>query len=233
MIEIEKKYISGLANIERIQDLTDYSIQYFKDELRCNEFTIIHHRTHPQPYNLIYPSHSKIELDEIQDDIFKSVGQNVNINKIKSKKYNYYFFNSILATGNGKLYLSELSIKEDIESILQLWNFQESILSNSINKAIIQINEQHAGLASQLMHDIQSIINLTANTDKSNQLSRRIEYQKKVNKNFLFWTRECDLMKTNVSIKELLESSLQIAGVESSIIDLDICLLYTSPSPRD
>lgn len=221
MTDLENKYLSGLSNIDNIHNLTDYSIQFIKDELNWNDFAIIHHRTHPQPYELIYSSNSNIELDKIQDDIFKTVGKKSNINSIKNKSYHYYFFNSILSFGDGELYLSEQSIKKEIESILQLWNLQESILRKNRNDNILQMNEQQAGLASQLMHDVQAIINLISDTDKSEQLSRRIEYQRKANKNFLFWTRECDLMKTTVAINELINSSLQIAGIESSIIDLD------------
>lgn len=221
MTDLENKYLSGLSNLGSVPDLTDYSIHFIRNELHWDEFAIIHHRTHPQPYKLVYSSIAEVDLNTIQDDIFNSVRQKSTLNKIKSKKYSYYFFNSLLSTGSGEFYLSRQSIKNDIETILHLWNLQESIIKKVIDDSSISLNEQQAGLASQLMHDIQAIINLTTNTDKSDELSRRIEYQKKVNKNFLFWTRECDLMKTSVSINDLIESSLQIAEIESSIIDLD------------
>lgn len=222
MTDLENKYLTGLSNIDHIQNLTDYSIQFIKNELNWKNFAIIHHRTHPQPYEFIYSSKSEVKLDKIKNDIFKSVEQKSRSNIIRGKKYNYYFFNSILSTGNGVIYLSEHLIKKEIESILYLWNLQDGILNDGIIDTIIQMTEQQAGLVSQLMHDVQAIINLTGNIDKSEQLSRRIEYQKKVNKNFLFWSRECDLMKTTVAVNELIESSLQIAGIESSILDLNI-----------
>jgi signal transduction histidine kinase len=222
MTDLENTYLSGLLNIDNNEDLIDYSTQFIKNELNFDDFAIIHHRTHPHPYELIYSSDSEIEMNKIQDDIFKSIGQKHNSTKIKGKKYNYYFFDSIMSTGSGELFLSEQSIDNDIDSILHLWNLQDQILKNVVNNNLIQMNETQAALASQLMHDVQAIINLTGETEKSEQLSRRIEYQKKVNKNYLFWTRECDLMKTTVALDELLESSMQIAGIESSIIDLHI-----------
>lgn len=222
MTELENKYLSFLSNLNSGQDLNDSSIQFIHDELHVNDFTIMHHRTHPQPYEIIYSGKNKIDLDEIQKEILKSVDEHFFVNKIKTKKYNFFFFDSIITTGTGNFYLSEHPIKNNIESVLRLWNQQENIIKQAIGNKEIQMNEQQAGLASQLMHDIQAIINLTSSVEKSDQLLQRIEYQKKVNKNYLFWVRECELMKTKVVIKELLESSLQIAGIESSIIDLDI-----------
>jgi hypothetical protein len=222
MTDLENKYLSVLSNIKNEQDLTDSSIQFIHDELNVNDFTIMHHRTHPQPYEIIYSGKNEINLNEIQKDILKSVDEHFFVNKIKTNKYNFFFFDSILATGNGNFYLSDHPIKNNIESILKLWNRQENITQKVVCNKEIQINEQQAGLTSQLMHDIQAIINLTSSVEKSHQLFQRIEYQKKVNKNYLFWLRKCELMKTNVALKELLESSLQIAEIESSIVDLDI-----------
>ena len=222
MTNLENKYLSGLSTINSPKDLIDYSIQFIQVELKTANFAVIRHRLHPRPYELIYSGKDKIDLEKIQNEILKSLNQKSIRNEINGDKYNYFFFDSILSAGTGIFYLSKQPITIEIKSLLQLWNIQENIIQKVIHSKEIEMNEIQAGLASQLMHDIQAIINLTANSDKSDQLTQRIEYQKKVNKNYLFWIRECDLMKTDVALKELLESSLQIAGVESTIIDLDI-----------
>jgi len=225
MTEIETKFLTGLSEINKPQNLTDYGIRFIQDELHVNDFAIIHHRLHPTPYQSIYSVYKEADLEKIQNDILKSVNhKSIPKNIIKGKIFNYFFFGSILTAGVGQFYLSEHPIKDKIELILHLWDLQDRILRKVIHNNEIRMNELQAGLASQLMHDVQAIINLSAGIEKNDQLIQRIEYQKKVNKNYLFWIRECELMKTDVALKELLESSLQIAGIESSIIDIDLPL---------
>jgi signal transduction histidine kinase len=155
------------------------------------------------------------ELLQINKHIFES-------NEINGNQYNYFFFDSIISNGIGEFYISQHSITKEIKSVLLLWNQQQNVVNKFVNTKEIEMKEKQASLASQLMHDVQAIIDLSENTDKNGQLVKRIEYQKKVNKNYLFWIRDCELLKSDVAIRDLINSSLQIIGIEANLLDLDI-----------
>lgn len=220
MTNIEKKYLSGLTNIKNQEDLADQSIRFIRNELNLDNFSIIRHRLYPDPYELIYSTTDPISLNEIQGDLQKLGDHQSNQPEMSSKKHNYFIMDSIFSVGEGDIYISESHITDEIRTVLLLWNQQGNIIHKIADAKEIEMKKIQAGLASQLMHDIQAIIDLSANSEKNEQLSRRIEYQKKVNKNYLFWIRDCELLSTEVSLNELLESSIQIAGIKRNSLDL-------------
>lgn len=222
MTELENKYLSGFLKAGKSQKLVEYSINFIRDELEINDFSIMQHRRHPDPYKLVYSSESKMNLEFIQDEIFSLGKHLLNNREVSGEQYNYFFMDSIDRNGTGEFYLSEQPFTNDIKNILQLWNKQNNILQSMVINNEIEINEVQATLTSQLMHDVQAIINLISSTERSTQLEKRIEYQKKVNKNYLFWIRECDILKTGVGLKELLESSLQITGIDLDKVEMKL-----------
>ena len=222
MTDLEKKYLSGISNIYSQKDFIDYSIRFINDELCVDDFFIVQHRLHPNPYKLIYSVKNSISLNEIQDELQKIGGPLSENCQISGKNYNYFIMDLISETGQGEIYFSESQIIDEIKSILLLWNQQRNIIQKISDTKEIEIKTMQAGLASQLMHDVQAIIDLSANSDKNEQLTKRIEYQKKVNKNYLFWIRDCELLKTKVSPSGLLKSSLQIVDIDFNLIDLAI-----------
>ena len=90
------------------------------------------------------------------------------------------------------------------------------------NYNMVKIKTDQAGLISQLMHDVQAIIDLSENSGHNKALIKRINYQKKVNNNFLFWIRDCDLIKSTVSIKDFIYSSLEFISINSDQIKISI-----------
>jgi MazG family protein len=79
-------------------------------------------------------------------------------------------------------------------------------------------------LISQLLHDVQSLINLSKieNNRMSDELKKQIGWQEKVNKELLFFLRELELDKERVSIKKFIESSLRIIGIQYQKIIINI-----------
>ena len=222
MTDLENKYLSSLSNINSQKDLVDLSTRFIRDEFNVDNFFVIRHRMRPNPYELIYSAKGEINLNEIEQEL-QQLGDHISYNSEMSReKYNYFIMDSISITGQGDIYLSESHITDEIKSVLFLWNQQRSIIQKIVDAKEIEMNVIQAGIASQLMHDVQAIIDLSANSQKSEGLSKRLEYQKKVNKNYLFWMRDYELMESKVSLRELLESSLQIASIEKQLIDLII-----------
>lgn len=222
MTDIENKYLSFISDVKEPVDLVNDSIRFLTDELKVDDFILIGHRLHPEPYQLIYPPENSIILPEIEQDLLQIGDFISDKNEIKGQKYNYFFFDSIFSEGYGEFYLSPTPITDQIKSILFLWNKQSNMIRNILAIKESCVTEKQAGMASQLMHDIQAIIDFTDKVDKNESFIKRIEYQKKVNRNYLFWIRECELLKTDVSASELLTSSLQIAGFDVKRMNLNI-----------
>lgn len=220
MTDTENKYLSGISNINSRQNLIDYSIQFIQDELGSDDFFIIQHQMYPDPYELKYPEKSTIDLKHIQDEILQLGDDLSGNNQIDGQQYNYFFFDSVFSSGIGEIYLTKIPLTNELKSILHIWNHQESIIQKFMQAKEFEIKETQASLVSQLMHDVQAIIDLSANSEQNSQLTKRIEYQKKVNKNYLFWIRDCELLKTKVSPGELIRSSLQIIGIDNNSLDL-------------
>ena len=128
MTELENKYLSGFSETGKSQKLVEYSINFIRDELDINDFSIMQHRRHPDPYKLVYSSESKMNLEFIQDEIFSLGKHLLNNREVSGEQYNYFFMDSIDRNGTGEFYLSEQPFTNDIKNILQLWNKQNNIL---------------------------------------------------------------------------------------------------------
>ena len=86
----------------------------------------------------------------------------------------------------------------------------------------MQIQTDQANLISQLLHDIQAIINLQPQDSLSAELSDRLEYQQKVNTNILFYIRPIELLTCKMPITDLIKSSLQLIGMDINIFSLTV-----------
>jgi signal transduction histidine kinase len=222
MTELEKKYLNALSDINSYTELVDLSIRFIEQKTQAGDFCILRHRLHPEPYEQIYPDKADYAINLIAEELQQMRAEIKDNNEINGQRFNYFLFSSLLTEGSGELFVSQNPIPDDVKSILSLWDRQQIITGKVANAKEKEMNEIQSGLASQLMHDIQAIIDLSADAGKSDRLEKRLAYQKKVNKNYLFWIRECELITSEVPVRELIQSSLQMAGIPDDKININI-----------
>jgi signal transduction histidine kinase len=70
------------------------------------------------------------------------------------------------------------------------------------------------------MHDIQSLIDSNASTNK--ETLQRINYQKKVNKDLLFFIRDFDIFKSEIPLKNFIRDSLHLIDLKAESIKIDM-----------
>ena len=222
MNDIIQSYLQNINGLKTIHNWAEYTGKFLKSELNFNPFIIIYHEPKPHPVTLIYSSDDSINFSDWKNT-FKTFNKTLRqFESIEDGGYNYCFLDTDYTQTSGNFIVSKNPINPEILSIAKIWNDIQKLSQEIQNTKIKEFKAEHAGLSSQLMHDIQAIIDLTEKTGMSPPLKQRVDYQKKANKNFLFWIRDIELIKDNVPVKELILSSIQLLTKDVDKISLKI-----------
>ena len=81
-----------------------------------------------------------------------------------------------------------------------------------------------------MIHDIDALMRLWKDPENEpEKIEKRLKYQQKLNQRLLFFVRDLEILKTNVKIKELVNASLDEAG----LCDLKKTVEYSGITEED
>lgn len=216
------KYLFALKDIARVDQLASLTGHFLSREARLQGFYIIGHFYHPQPYRIIYPEKTHFDFDQWEKDFSECSAKIIPFNQICCKKWCNYFLDIDYADSDGEFLVSRHELADELLDILKVWSSARCLIKNARQEERNKATVLHGGLYSQLMHDMQAIMDLSAKLPMSSALSKRLIYQKKANQNLLFWIRDSDLMKSRVSVFDFITDSLALLGMKESDIDLKV-----------
>ncbi len=195
--------------------------QYIAENGLLNRLQIIKHKVHPQPYILLFSNPAQdMEMDWV--NTFSNYPyEKPGSGWIHFKSNSYYFLAYKDGQAEGYLVRTEVEdIPEFVNEILYAWE-QIYVLSKNIQAtAENQLNEEKGNLVSQLVHDIQAIILLSEDIEKSKDLEKRLAYQQSVNKNVTFFVRDTELIKIKAPIKDIIYTSLDLIGEKRHLVKI-------------
>ncbi len=84
------------------------------------------------------------------------------------------------------------------------------------------LSVEWANLISQLLHDINSLIELTPKTEKNEELETRLIYQKKVQDRLLLYIRPLDILAVSLPVRSLIDHSLKMIDLNAEHFTLTI-----------
>jgi Histidine kinase-, DNA gyrase B-, and HSP90-like ATPase len=110
------------------------------------------------------------------------------------------------------------AVKDILLSWQSLIQFQQTILKCSNQKN----QNEYGNLISQLLHDVHALTEVELKNGLQDELAEKIEYQKKINKNLLFYVRDFDLFKSEITVGKFLKDSLALINVNIDSLAVDV-----------
>ncbi|KAA3609792.1 MAG: sensor histidine kinase [Calditrichaeota bacterium] len=120
------------------------------------------------------------------------------------------------------IFIFKKEINESVSNILNIWQSLYGILKETnLNTQRKAVNE-YGNLISQLLHDVQSLMEVKADCHQNELLLNKLEYQKKLNKGLLFFIRDFDLFKSEIEIEQLIKDSLKMIKLNEKQFHINI-----------
>ncbi len=110
------------------------------------------------------------------------------------------------------------AVKDILSSWQPLIQFQQTILKCSNQKN----QNEYGNLISQLLHDVHALTEVELKNGLQDELAKKIEYQKKINKNLLFYVRDFDLFKSEITVGKFVKDSLALINVNIDSLPVDV-----------
>ncbi len=114
------------------------------------------------------------------------------------------------------------------QRIMNQWSHVTALLTRVIFRTTKKTEIEQGTLVSQILHDINTLIAFQEPEAIDPDSHARIEYQKKVNEDLLFYIRPLEILPFKVSVEQLIESSLQFTELKK-----DNFLLTISADPAE
>lgn len=220
MNSLVAKYLSALNEVTQVEDLARLTGDFLARQAGIHNFYLIGHSHHPQPYQIIYPEKARFDFDKWEQDFSALATSIMPFNVVQGKKWCNYFLDIAYADSDGEFLVSRNELPDEMVDILSVWSHVRRVMQNAQRTERTETTILHGGLYSQVIHDMQAIMDLSANLPMGSALSKRLSYQKKANQNLLFWIRDGDLIKSTVTVTEFIRDSLELTGMKETPAEL-------------
>lgn len=209
------EYITFCREENSIHELALSTSVFLKN---CNcDVTLFRHNSFPDSIKILN-TNNKQSLEQWCNRLKKIVSGSFG-SAITEDGFNYYF--SDLKFDSETVYIiATKSGQRNIDEILKTWQILTSIQQKNVDSSKQDVINNYGNLISQLLHDVQFLID--NNESRDDQVLKRIEYQKKLNKELLFYIRDFDLFKTEIDVGNLIQDSLKLLDMEPGSIKLKL-----------
>ena len=215
-------YQNYIKNAQSRRNLAELTVQYLAEVLNQNNFAVIQHSPAPQPFNLL-SNYKLIDDFSIWQHNFSDIKPPQNSLEILSHKKNFYcFLNTDFGHGDSYFWCASKAPDAEVENILKHWQLLDQQLATILDTQEKELSVGNANIVSQLLHDIEAIIELSPKNLISEELEQRLKYQKKLNANLLFYIRPLELFKEPIPVNDLIKSSLDMIDFQTDSIKLNI-----------
>jgi len=194
---------------------------FFKETGLMDRFQIVKHQIHPRPYRLIYSEPAQNTDTQWTASLATFAAGKTEKQWVSFEDAQYRFIPDGHEPNGGYIIRSEKRVRaKEAEEILQSWISVNKIISNLQSEAETRFTEEQGNLISQLVHDVQAVILLSEEIKKPQELEQRLRYQKKINKNITCFVRDTELLKIAVSMKDMIQTALELLGEKASQVKI-------------
>lgn len=214
-MSITNDYLAFCKDVNSAYHLTTSTYDFLtKNDCKV---TLFQHRLALNPIEIIKTNHNK-SIEEWCEN-FRNINSNPLNLSVSDGEFNYYF--SGLNFNTETIYIMAIdSIQSDFKEVLTVWLSLINIQQKTHYSSKKDVENVYGNLISQLMHDVQSLMDSNKSTDK--EIINRLSYQTKLNKNLLFYIRDFDLYKTEIALGNFVEDSLKMIDIKPGSIKTDI-----------
>ncbi len=185
---------------------------------------LVRHQVRPDPYQVLYTtSDPEFSPDVWLGDVQADSENNGPLKRLNDSNEHIVYLLSGKASREPVYFLllkKELFSDEKIilTAAVQLDRWRR----DAVEAEAGSVQVRYANFISQIIHDSQSLMQLSLEDCSTRELKERIDYQEKSNRNILFYIREPDLFKISVKVQDFLSDSLDLIGV--NLKDLSVFL---------
>lgn len=215
-------YFNYIKPSSDCQSLAIRTADYLTQHLQCEQFVLCKHVPSLNPFSVLLSQIDSFDLEAWQKSICEVPFQAKPEAFIAHQNFYYFFPDSDYCTDEFYFFLFPEQPGASVLETLKHWSYSGKMLKNSILKDSLQIQTDRGNLISQLLHDIQAIINLQPQGALSDELSNRLEYQQRVNANLLFYIRPVELLTSKMPLMNLIKSSLQLIEMDINNFSLTV-----------
>jgi len=212
-VSLTDSYIQTCAEAHNSDQLSWETFNFLVENFNL-EITLFVHK--PEPIAIqILESKSNNNFD-----FWMNKFNHLNKNDVNQEDSDYYYRFSGMEFSTNTIHI--FTIKKsttDVLEIFSIWQSLYAMLQNIISKTQVEISNNYGNLISQLLHDVQSLMDLGRNGNQ--ELSNKVEYQKKVNKNLLFFIRDFDLFKSSIRVSDFIKDSLSMINEDHKDFNIE------------
>lgn len=212
-----------LRHIEKAQDrdsLAKQTAVYLAKKHK--NFCVIKHEAAPDPYSVLADYEFLKNYESWREDFFNFTFP-VHAGEVISFKEKFYvFLESDYNSGTGYFLISSEQPDKVVIEILNSWQALDKQLKNTNSSIQAAYSLENANIVSQLLHDIEAIIQLIPKSGLPSELEDRLTYQQKLNAKLLFYLRPLELLKEKLPVRELIKSSIQFKNLNPDSFPLTI-----------
>lgn len=209
------EYIEFCREADTTQNFTQLTYDYL--EQTKVEVTLLSHTLKIKPLEILKSNTDK--TIEMWCENFNKI--TLSPLKLTTHSDEYKFFFSSLDFYSGTIYIFVIKTPDNHSSeILEHWQASFLVQQNIQMFTKKEAENTYANLISQLLHDVHSLMENTKSREE--ETLQRINYQKKLNKNLLFYIREFDVFKTDIGVENFISDSLSLMDLNSDAFKLNI-----------
>jgi signal transduction histidine kinase len=209
------EYFKYCMSVNSIETLTLNTFEFLKNK-NC-KVTLFEHRPSPEPIKILQSNNSKSMQEWFIH--FKNLDKKPFSPILTNSKYDYFFSGTDFQNQTIFFFAGE-STQSLLKEILSEWQSLIRLMKNTHETTKRDAENTYGNIISQFMHDIQSLMD--SNKSNDHEIVRRINYQKKLNKDLLFFIRDFDLFKSEISVKCFIFDSLKMIELNPASFDTDL-----------
>ena len=207
------EYLESCKDVNSVEQLSIMTYQFLKNP--DNDVTLFLHHPGPFSLNILHTTNS-MNLDEWYRYLSEVPHKKYSL-FTSNEKYDYFFSTTNFLDDEIYFFAANQN-HPSARDILPVWQSMQAIYQNVLGASKRDTENIYANLISQLMHDIQSLIDSNTSTDK--KIIKRINYQKKLNRDLLFFIRDFDIFKTEITLKNFIKDSLHLLDLNPDSIEI-------------
>lgn len=195
---------------------------FLEKEYHIQTYALLVHTPHPAPLTVLKDPSNSFNPNEWIDK------EQLSLQHIKSNLYLQQQDTFLVFSGidflNEKIFIFKFMVKPEVEvlNILEQWQSQHQYLKNVLGDLDKDHETRQGNLISQLLHDVQSLMDFQPRDITEPEHAIRLNYQNSVNENLLFYIRPVELLIFNSPVIDLIYASVQILGIEKKDFPLRV-----------
>lgn len=219
-MSIVNKYIQTCRDINSSKDLSNVTFNFLKENFPGSKISLLLHQPKPNALEVLktnYKESSEYWFFLLQESHASKISKDA----FENNGHLFCFSNTEFLSGPVYIFIIKNHITESTKSVLNAWSSLVALQKSTTLYTEKKTVNDYGNLISQLLHDVQSLMELESENQQNKEILKKLEYQKRLNKNLLFYIRDFDLFKSEINISKLIKDSLSLINLNKDQFCID------------